>query len=215
MDVPALPAQQTLLAENAGCALSVTLTFLSADRVQLHYQVHNGGVRPLYLLNQLWEGLTPQRQVIVPPNRAYVEVLPDRIKISQKVPETPYGTLLEYAYMPFMARVEPGATYAQKLTLPLPLLPYTQYDKDLAPGPLVAYPFYVELGYIFSHSGVESMVEPFLTETGETVFYTSYFQASSQYTISVGPFEESLPAIRPLNPPPIRPASNGKWTPWG
>jgi hypothetical protein len=215
MTLPAFSAQQTLSAENADCALTVTLAFPTPDAVQLHYHVQNRSVLALYLLNQLWQTITNQDQAVVPPNRANIEVLADQVKISQEVPEIPFGMLLEVPYMPLMVRIEPGADYAKTLTLPLPLIPYTRYESTPAPGPLLTRPLHVELGYILGHPHVESVLRQLQTTTREPVFAIPHFPASYQSTIGVGPFQEALAVVSLLNPPPTKPASTGEWTPWG
>lgn len=215
MNSPALPAQQTLSAENADCALTVTLTFPTPTTVQLHYHVQNRSALALYLLNQLWQTISNQNQAVVPPNRANIEVLPDQVKISQEVPKIPYGMLLEVPYMPLMVRVAPGADYAHTLTLSLPLLPYTRYESTPAPGPLLTRPPHVELGYILGYPHVESALRQLQTTTGEPVFAIPHFPASYQSTIEVGPFQEALAVVSLLNPTPTKPASKGGWTPWG
>jgi hypothetical protein len=197
---------------NADCTLTVTLTFSERGLLQLCYQVQNHNALALYLLNQLWKGFDQQNRVEVPPNRANIEVRPNRVTVSQAIPEIPYGLLVETPYLPFMVCVAPGATYTTTIALPVPLLPYTAYESDSSFGPVVTRALHVALGYLVGLPHVEHALRQSATTTGETVFSSPHFPAKYQSIIEVGPFQELLPVASQLNPYQPRPAN--KWTPW-
>lgn len=215
MSSPILPAPETLSAENADCTLTVTLAFPKEGALQLRYHVQNQSALALYLLNQLWKNIDHLDRVEVPLNRANIEVLPDRVSVNQAIPEIPYGLLVESPYMPFMVRVAAGTAYTHTIDLPVPLLPYTVYERDSPTGPVITRPLHVGLGYIVGLPHVEQAVHQAVTTTGDTIFSSPHFPAKHQSIIEVGPFQELLPIVSQLNPYPPRPASTGKWTPWG
>jgi hypothetical protein len=118
--------------------------------------------------------------------------------------------------MPFMLRLEPGADYAQTITLPVPLRPYTTYESRHADGPLVSRELHFELGYLRGLPELAEAITPLTTTTGEVIFSTYHFPAKDQSTIAVGPFKEVFSVVSQpgsLSSRP-RPASTGKWTPW-
>ena len=216
-----LPAPETLSAEYAECALVVTASFPQAETLRLEYRVRNHDIVPLYLFNQLWQDLrhdpaTNQHQALVPPNQVNIVERGEWVKISKAIPEIPFGILAEVPYMPFMLLLEPGADYAQTITLPRPLRPYTTYESHLPDGPLVSRELHFELGYLRGLPHVAELTNPLMTTTGDTIFSIHHFPAKHQSTISVGPFHQAFSVIsqpgsyssRP------RPTSNGKWTPW-
>jgi hypothetical protein len=221
MTSPLLPASETLSAENAECALTVTITFPQPETLQLHYHVRNNDNVPLYLLNQLWRDFlhnpaTNQSVADVPPNLVNIVARAEWVKIGKTIPEIPFGILAEVPYMPAMMRLEPGADYAQTITLPVPVRPYTPYESNLPDGPLIVRQLHFELGYLRGLPHVVAAATPLVTATGEAIFGTGHFPAKYQSIIAVGPFREALSVIsqpgsysaRP------RPASTGKWTPW-
>jgi hypothetical protein len=215
MSSPLLPAPETLSAENADCTLTVTLVFTGPAALQLRYQVQSHSPHALYLLNQLWQDIDPQNQVLVPPNRVNIEVQPDRVNVRQAIPEVPYGLLVEVLYMPFMVRVAPGAAYTRTVDLPVPLLPYTAYESEAPTGPLLTRALHVGLGYIVGLPHVEQALRQAVATTGDVLFASPPFPAKYQSIIEAGPFQELVPVVSQLNPYPPKPASTDKWTPWG
>jgi len=221
MTSPLLLAPETLSAENAECALTVTIALTQPDTLQLEYRVRNHDTVPLYLFNQLWQDLrrdpaTNQHQALVPPNLVNIVERGEWVKISKAIPEIPFGILVEVPYMPFMFRLEPGADYTQTITLPVPLRPYTTYESRRPDGPLVSRELHFELGYLRGLPELAEAITSLTTSTGEVIFSTHHFPAKYQSIIAVGPFKEAFSVVSQpgsLSSRP-RPASTGKWTPW-
>lgn len=217
-----LPTPETLFAENAECALTVTLSFPRPDELQLVYRIQNNDTVPLYLLNQLWQNIyydaeTKQQQVQIPADLVNIVTRQDWVKISKAIPEIPFGLLVETPYMPCSLRLEPGTDYTQTITLPAPLRPYTKYESNLPDGPLVSRALHFELGYLRGLPQVASAATSLTTTAGDIVWSMHHLPASQQSIIAVGPFQGALAVISQpgsLSARP-RPASTGKWTPWG
>lgn len=218
MTSPNLIASETLLAENADCTLTATVTLLSSDRLRLDYRLHNRSSLPLYLLNQLWETIgedaaTHQDVFGVLPDLANVQVTPSRVTVGKAVVDVPYLMLVEVRHIPCMTRVAPGTAYEEAVHLPVPLMPYTFYESKVSNGPVVPRALCFELGYIRGLPHVERTVEPVATPTGQA-YWTEPFPADQQTVIGVGPFQEAVAVTSRLHERPPKPVGTGGWTPW-
>lgn len=222
MNSPLLPAPETLSVENAECVLTVTLAFPKPDMLQLTYHMRNTDTVPLYLLNQLWQNIrrnptTSQPQAEAPQNLVNIVEREEWVRISKAIPEIPFGLLVEVPYMPCMLRLEPGADYTQIISLAVPLRPYTTYESNLPDGPLVTRLLCFELGYLRGLPHVVEAATPLTTTAGDVIFSTQHLSANHQSVVAAGPFREALLVVSQpgsLSSRP-RPASTGKWTPWG
>jgi hypothetical protein len=139
--------------------------------LRLHHQFINHSAQHIYLLNQLWDTVgtnttTGQSVFRVSPNRVNIEVRPDRVSVSQSIPEIPFGLLAEAPYMPLMVCVASGAAYTCIVELPVPLLPYNAYERDSPTGPLIMRSLHVGLGYIIGLPHVEQAIHQTVTTTG-------------------------------------------------
>ena len=213
-----LPATETLTTQNADCALTVTADLTQPGVLRLRYEVRNTGALPLYFLNQLWRNIrrdarTNQQVFEVLPDLVNIEVTPETVLVHKAVVDVPYGLLVEVRRIPCLAHVAPGAAYAETLTLPLPLQPYTPYESDGATGPVVSRALRVELGYLRGLPHVVQLLEPVTTPTG-TAFYLDAFPARQQSIIGAGPFQAPVLTATQLNPYPPKPAETSGWTPW-
>lgn len=218
MTSPDQIASETLRAENADCSLAVTLEF-AVDALHLRYQARNRGTLPVYLLNRLWNTIrrdsgTDAQVFETLPDLATVQVDSTEVVVSKSVVDVPYLMLVEVRQIPCMTRVAPGESYEETVRLPLPLMPYTVYERAASHGPSVSRGLRFELGYIQGSERVERMVEPVATPTDEA-FYIDAFPAQDQGIIGVGPFQEAVPVINQHITRPTKPASTGEWTPWG
>jgi hypothetical protein len=214
-----LPAAETLRAENANGTLTVTVSHPAAEFLRLHYQFVNQSALPIYLLNQLWDTVgtnptTGQSIFRVSPNLANVAVSADTVTVSKAVVDVPYGLLVEVWHLPCLARVAPGGHYEETVELPYPLRPYTPYEPEVELGAVVSRALHFELGYLVGEAATESTLRPIMTATGPA-FYLHGLPAKEQLLLATGPFQTPALVNSPLHPRAPKPASTGKWTPWG
>lgn len=214
-----MPTTETLRTENADGTLAATLTQPTAEMLRLNYQFINRSARHIYLLNQLWDTVgtnttTGQSVFRVSPNLANVEVSAETVTVSKAVVDVPYGMLVETWHLPCLARVAPGALYEETVDLSYPLRPYTPYEPDVELGTVVSRMLHFELGYLMGEEGIESTLRPVATATG-TAFYLHGLPAKEQSLLATGPFQTPVLVNNILHPRAPKPASTGKWTPWG
>jgi hypothetical protein len=210
---------ETLRAENDNGLLTVTVTHSTAEVLNLHYQFYNRSALPIYLLNQLWDTIgthstTGQSIFRVSPKLANIEVGTDNVKVSKAVVDVPYGTLVELWHLPCLARVAPSGRYEEMVELPYPLRPYTPYEPEVELGEVVSRKLHFGLGYIVGEADIESTLCPVATAAGSS-FYLHGLLAKDQLLLTTGPFEAPVLVNSLLHPRAPKPASTGKWTPWG
>lgn len=171
------------------CTIDAQASFISPTSLQLHYRVKNTSDYVLFLMNGFWNAVTMDGQYQVQPNKANVQVGPDRVTISKKVVPVPEDMEVEFHYTPCMSRLGPHETYEETLEIAVPVVPFTWYlapwDEPVPASKGVLRPLYFELGYLALPVQNESAIRLVATSHGPA--YHRNTEPEDQLVVCAGP----------------------------
>lgn len=191
---------QTLHAENAACALTITAYHPTPDLLRLEYRVLNRTAAALYLCNIFWQDsrvnpATREEEFDVSPNDAYLKIEDDHLKVALSTIRAAISDGMAIHFIPLLTRVEPQQQFAAALDLALPLAPYLKADNAAASDGPVLLPLHFELGYFLGDAQTEKYLNPVVSTAGKA-YQIPPFLSSSLQLIGAGPFSEPV-AVAP------------------
>jgi hypothetical protein len=162
--------------------LSLTGTLVADGRsARLAYEVTNKTVGTIYLFNVLHLEFD-EASYPIDPAGCYVEVRNGRVILSKKIIEPPDGVDVETPNIPFVTRLLRGQTFAETVTLALPLKAHTPYDDSPEPAEqarVVRLPADFELGYFVGTVETDGLARSQPTGNGTSLGF-DVFPAGSQ-----------------------------------
>jgi hypothetical protein len=203
---------ETLTARNADCLLTVTATYQEGGALSLRYEVQNLGPLALYVCHQLSEPAAADAAGPPPPphpNLVHRQVEPAGVYLDKALMDLSFRDGIRVLDIPYLTQVLPGQSYAQALSLAVPLLPYRAHGGRPGQALPVRLPLWFSLGYFKGEQGITAGPQPATYQLDPAV-------SAAQQVLTAGPFQTPVPvanATRSTAPPPV--ASPESWTPWG
>lgn len=209
---------ETLVAHNADCTLTVTAAYQAGPALHLRYEVLNNSALSLYVC-QPYAAVGPDSAaapgVQLPPNRVHIEVDPLGVQLTQAIVNVSFRDDVRVLDIPYLSELRPGQTLMQVVEVAVPLRPYRTHGQRPAPTPASALPLRFVLGYLRGTPELLAALAPAPAGSPGT-YEVAPAQSRQQALLAVGPFLEAVlvadatPSTAPL--PPVAPA---QWTPWG
>jgi hypothetical protein len=165
--------------------LTITDAVASDDHVRFTYSVMNNGTSPIYLFNLIDEGYDQQLGYKVNPERCNIELIHSMALISKKIIPVPDTIDVEIRSIPCVTRVAPNGQFSEIISLPLPLKPWTPYDRTvLADGDKRPHSVHAhfEIGYFRSVARTQSLAKLVNTTVGPQLRFPA-FSADNQKTV--------------------------------
>lgn len=211
--------KETLSSQSAECSVTVTVTQLIPDTLQLNYLVRNHADSALYLCNLLYEttqenapGQQVETEMLL--NRVHVQITEEGVRVDKAIMDLSFHDGISVLDIPLLTRLEPGQEYEQSISLSLPLMPYKVRDSRPSQQLPTPMPLQFALGYLVESLQMQEAIREVPTSIGKA-FRMEQYVANKQQIVSVGPFHEPLPVINGAGNGVKQPVSNEAWTPWG
>ena len=145
------------ITQTADCILSATANH-SADVLNIHYELVNTTIAPIYLFNKLAK--KGGRSVFeIDPNTVNVVLQSNGVVVGKALVPVPNNREVERQYVPCLSRVEPGEKVVEHLVLSSPISPFTWYEGRLFKSNPQSCPLTFELGYALASEQVDSLIE--------------------------------------------------------
>lgn len=167
---------------------------VEADETTLRVSAHltNNSAQKVFLFNVLHGEIGEDGVYPLDPRGAYVSIESDRVVVSRKIIDVPFGMFVEKRNIPFVTRLLPKQGMQDYIELPLPLAARSPYiEHDDAPKDRINLPVYLEFGFFFGHDDTESMSASFNTSGGARRGFEP-FSLSSQRIARIGGFTGAL-----------------------
>jgi len=204
---------ETLITRNADCQLTVTATYQEGGALGLRYEVQNLGLLALYVCHLLSEPVAADVAGSPPPpnpNLVHIQVEPTGVHLDKALMDLSFREGIRVLDIPYLTQVLPGQSYAQDLSLAVPLLPYRAHGGRPGQAPPVRLPMWFSLGYFKGENGIT------ISELAANSYQVATSHSQEQQVLTVGPFQELVPvanATPSRAPAPV--TSPSQWTPWG
>jgi hypothetical protein len=171
------------------CIVSATATILGSDQLVIDYTVVNQGSQTVALFNRLHDDFDARGLPKVSIDLAGITPEIDRIVIGKKLFPVPPDTFVETRYLPYVTLVKPGATFMERITLPLPLVPWHPYlsaSEMRVAEPGRQLPLYFELGmFPLPADGMKALRK--VDTTAGPQYALDAFTESAQHVARIGP----------------------------
>lgn len=121
------------MAVDAGLALAVHVA-IAGEQLILDYEVRNETSRDAYLLNRIYRQVPAWK---MGPDVVYVQLVPGTttVRLMKKIDDLPQGVNVTAPVAPFVTPLRAGATFKERVTVPLPVHEYREYSmKGPAPA---------------------------------------------------------------------------------
>lgn len=171
------PAQPPPLVTAQDCDLRAAAQS-APDALTVGYEFRNRSSKTAFLFNLLHRtgpsgGPEPSTDLV------YIHASGGNLVLSKKIFPVPANIDVEKPNVPYVTRVEPGQTFREKFTVPLPLKPYTPYPAPPAAPPNEAIVFF-ELGFFLAP-------DPAIAKQADGHLTVYPFQAERQTVLRAGP----------------------------
>jgi len=158
---------------------------IEASRVSIAYVVENRSPVVLHLFNRLYRRCEADGYP-VDPDRVEIEIRDGLALVSKKLVPVPDDMEFEFVHLPCMTQLLQGASFEERVSVPLPLVPRTPYQRSLGIVPRRR-PMLFALGYSLGGPGPSKVARVVRTPDGTALRFDA-FTASKQRLLTLGPF---------------------------
>jgi hypothetical protein len=111
---------------DAGLTLAAHVA-ITGQQLVLDYEVRNGSARDAYLLNRVFRQVPAWK---MGPDVVYVELVPGTrtVRLMKKIDDLPKDVNVAAPIAPFVTPLRAGATFKERVTVPLPVREYREYS---------------------------------------------------------------------------------------
>ncbi|GIV41217.1 MAG: hypothetical protein KatS3mg034_0527 [Vicingaceae bacterium] len=89
--------------------------------LKIQYEVINDTPEDIYIFNVLWD-VNHKGKEILAKNQVYISLLHNSIlSLSKRIPPLPLSRTVEFTYVPYATKIEPGKKFKEDILLPIPL----------------------------------------------------------------------------------------------
>lgn len=166
--------------------LTVTVD-IDTSRLSISYVVENRSAVFLYPFNRLYRRYEAPNYP-VDPDRVEVEIREGRAIVSKKLVPVPDDMEVEFVHIPCMTELPQGASFEERVSVPLPLVPRTPYERSLGMTGRRR-PLLFQLGYAVGGPVPSKVARVVPTPDGTALHYDA-FTRSQQHLLTLGPFGE-------------------------
>jgi hypothetical protein len=95
--------------------------------LKIRYELINESSRNIYIFNVIW-GVNQDGKEVLAEKQIYVSLINDSlISFSKRIPPLPRVRIVEFRYLPYATKIEPGKKIEEELILHIPVEEYNYY----------------------------------------------------------------------------------------
>ncbi len=175
-----------------GVTLEATAS-IENGRLKIEYEVRNTGKAALYLFNKLYTAIDHNGVWRIDPELAYIILDEGRASVAKRIIPVPPGVSVVAPEIPLVTKLDPGKSFRETISLPLPLKPCDPYAHAGHAKPMTReVEFMLEVGLFTEKPGTAKLERMVSTTVGPSIHFYP-FDPAHQTILRTEPFSFRVP----------------------